>query len=123
MGDYKFKTMRSFPTRPIKLDRVVRVGSTVVGVSSRGTIYTTSSYKEIRPWTRLPGDLCDCLLQLGLVPKEAIEQRKAAQERKHRLCSAKHAIEYTAPGLAKLGVKLTKSQMAKLSRVVKSGGQ
>lgn len=121
--------LRAFPTRPIEMRRVVRVGNTnfVLAEDQQGRLYVNGSSMLASDchvyieqgcfFDRSVGNLFQALVKLGRITDE---QRIAAVEKFEELDRANeagHTLKRVRMDLAEFGIKLTKAQEKKLRRI------
>lgn len=111
---------RPIPSKPINVERVVRVGNTTTFVDTAGNVYSTGVDKNChyaigRNSTALSNTLAGCI-KLGLLTKEAVKKH----EEYNALVHAKRLRKYSANALRinafELGLKLTKAQEARITK-------
>lgn len=107
------------PTKPLAVDRVVRVNRTTVFLDTKGRIYSTriqDGFAFTTAWSDRQQfqDLYQALVKLGVISKEAVEAHLAEAKRIGDAIEAKHAARAVLDNAARCGLKLDPAQRAKL---------
>lgn len=108
------------PTKPLAVDRVVRVNNTTVFLDTKGRIYSTriqDGFAFTTAWSDRQQfqDLYHALVKLGVISKEAVDAHLAEAKAIVDRQEAKFAAENVRKQAALCGLKLTKAQQAKLA--------
>ena len=107
------------PTKPIAVERVVRVNRTTVFLDAKGRIYCTSiqdGFAFTTAWSDRQQfqDLYQALVKLGKIPKEDVEAHLAEAKRIGDRIEARSAARAVLDNAVRCGLKLTAAQKAKL---------
>lgn len=111
--------LNAFPTRPIQMDRSVKVSDMIIGVGKNGKIYVSgikqnSHYHENMSKIRT---IIRGLATLGAIPKDVYrEYEKAAEEfgkKEHQAYCASAVMRQ----MKELGIKLTSAQQVRLANI------
>lgn len=112
------KSVNPFPSKPVKIDRMIRVGRTVVAISDKGECFSTGVSKAC--YYTIRSDLsCTLtgLMKLGVFTKEQVAEHEAYREKLNQYHDRKHAIEPFKENAKLLRIKLTDSQLRALAEI------
>lgn len=107
------------PTKPISVERVVRVNNTTVFLDAKGRIYSTRIQDGLAftlAWSDRQQfqDLYQALVKLGKIPKDAVDAHLAEAKRVGDFIEARQAARSVRDNAKRCGLKLTPTQTAKL---------
>lgn len=110
------------PTKPISVDRVVRVNNNTVFLDKKGRVYSSrvqDGFAFTLAWSDRQQfqDLYHALVKLGKIPKAAVDAHLAEAKRIGDAIEARHAAENVRKQAALCGLKLTAAQKAKLEQL------
>ena len=119
----KYICIFQVPVKPLKVDKVVRSGAITVLQDAKGKLYSPSILRNTwfnaeRMSNKLP-DLFAALCRLQVITREEMEQDKKHRKLVHEKYVKTYAATDLVDGAAKLGLKLTKAQLAKLEPYLK----
>lgn len=111
------------PSRPLKVDKVIRSGAITVLQDAKGKLYSpsisTNVYYDAEHMSNKLPNLFAALCRLQVITKEEMAKDKEHRKLMHEKSVKTYAATDLVDGAAKLGLKLTKAQLAKLEPYLK----